>query len=200
MTTQEQKNRVQNAVEIKVNETAQAVTQQILENVVDYDPMSDFCADVTAAIISDMENASFMVEDLSLTEKQKDLLREHINTHITTAKKIYKGKLETDKRTKALYEVTKLALKDMLERLLAEIGQEFNRGAVINAIAVAADTKNPDSNKIELRSSKKAGDITIPTQGIFISTNCIEAMSKSIDEAGQPQDEQEEQEDDANDR
>ena len=191
MNTQEQKNRVQNAVEIKVNETAQAVTQQILENVVDFDPMTDFCSDVTAAIISDMENESFMTQDLSLTEKQKELLSEHIGTHITTAKKIYKGKLETDKRTKALYEATRAALKDMLERLLAEIGQEFNRGAVINAIAVAADTKNPDSNKIELRSSKRAGDITIPTQGIFISTNCIEAMRKSIDEAGQPEEEKE---------
>lgn len=188
---EEQKNRVQNAVEIKVNETAQAVTQQILENVVDYDPMSDFCADVTAAIISDMENESFMTHDLSLSEKQKELLAEHIGSHITTAKKIYKGKLETDKRTKKLFEATKLALKDMLEQLLAEIGQEFNRGAVINAVAVAADTKSNDSNKIELRSSKRAGDITIPTQGIFISTNCIEAMRKSIDEAGQPEEEQE---------
>lgn len=188
---EEQKNRVQNAVEIKVNETAQAVTQQILENVVDYDPMSDFCADVTAAIISDMENESFMTQDLSLSEKQKELLAEHIGSHITTAKKIYKGKLETDKRTKKLFEATKLALKDMLEQLLAEIGQEFNRGAVINAVAVAADTKSNDSNKIELRSSKRAGDITIPTQGIFISTNCIEAMRKSIDEAGQPEEEQE---------
>ena len=187
---EEQKNRVQNAVEIKVNETAQAVTQQILENVVDYDPMSDFCADVTAAIISDMENESFMTQDLSLSEKQKELLAEHIGSHITTAKKIYKGKLETDKRTKKLFEATKLALKDMLEQLLAEIGQEFNRGAVINAVAVAADTKSNDSNKIELRSSKRAGDITIPTQGIFISTNCIEAMRKSIDEAGQPEEEQ----------
>ena len=187
---EEQKNRVQNAVEIKVNETAQAVTQQILENVVDYDPMSDFCADVTAAIISDMENESFMTQDLSLTDKQKELLGEHIGSHITTAKKIYKGKLETDKRTKKLFEATKLALKDMLEQLLAEIGQEFNRGAVINAVAVAADTKSNDSNKIELRSSKRAGDITIPTQGIFISTNCIEAMRKSIDEAGQPEEEQ----------
>lgn len=98
--------------------------------------------------------------------------------------------METDKRTKKLFEATKLALKDMLEQLLAEIGQEFNRGAVINAVAVAADTKSNDSNKIELRSSKRAGDITIPTQGIFISTNCIEAMRKSIDEAGQPEEEE----------
>ena len=65
---------------------------------------------------------------------------------------------------------------------------------LFRSVAVAADTKSNDSNKIELRSSKRAGDITIPTQGIFISTNCIEAMRKSIDEAGEPQDEQQEPE------
>lgn len=178
-------NRVQNAVTIKVDETTKLITQEILENVVDYDPLSDICADVTAAIISDMENESFMTQDLSLTEKQKELLREHIDTHVTQAKKIYKGKLETDKRTKELYELTKNALKGMLERLLSAIGQEFNRGAIIHAIAVAADTKNPDRNKIELNTSKIAGDITIPTRGVFMSTNCIEAMQKSIEAAGE---------------
>ncbi|MBP5430149.1 MAG: hypothetical protein J6Y25_04645 [Elusimicrobiaceae bacterium] len=182
-------NRVQNAISIKVDETAKTVTEEILENVVDYDPFSDLCDDVTAAIISDMENESFMTQDLSLTDKQKELLREHIATHITNAKKVYKGKLETDKRTKELSEFTKNALKGMLERLLSAIGQEFNRGAIINAIAVSADSKAPDYNKIELRHSKTSGDITIPTRGVFMSTNCIEALQKSIEAAGEPNEE-----------
>ena len=183
-------NRVQNAVSIKIDETARTVTQEILENVIDYDPFSDLCADVTAAIISDMENESFMTQDLRLTDNQKELLREHIDTHVTQAKKVYKGKLETDKRTKELSEYTKNALKGMLERLLSAIGQEFNRGAIINAIAVSADSKSPDFNKIELRHSKTSGDITIPTRGVFMSTNCIEALQKSIESADQPLEEQ----------
>ena len=74
---------------------------------------------------------------------------------------------------------------------MSAIGQEFNRGAIINAIAVAADTKSNDSNKIELRHSKSSGDITIPTRGIFLSTNCVEAIKNSIDAAGEDEEEPE---------
>lgn len=59
------------------------------------------------------------------------------------------------------------------------------------AIAVAADTKSTDSNKIELRHSKSSGDITIPTRGIFLSTNCVEAIKNSIDAAGEDEEEPE---------
>lgn len=176
-------NRVQNAVALKIDETVKENTQEILEAVIEWDSFSDLCEDIAAAIVSDMENNSFMSQDLSLTEKQKELLRQNINGIVSTCEKVYKGKLETDKRTKQLTELVKTRSKNTLERLLSAIGREFNRGAIINAIAVAADTKSPDTNKIELRHSKSSGDITIPTRGIFLSTNCVEAIQNSIDAA-----------------
>lgn len=189
-------NRVQNAVALKIDETVKENTQEILEAVIDWDSFSDICEDISAAIVSDMENNSFMSQDLSLTEKQKELLRQNINGIVANCEKVYKGKLETDKRTKELTELVKTRSKNSLERLLSAIGQEFNRGAIINAIAVAADTKSSDSNKIELRHSKSSGDITIPTRGIFLSTNCVEAIQRSIDAAGE---EEEQESKDAND-
>lgn len=189
-------NRVQNVVALKIDETVKENTQEILEAVIDWDSFSDICEDISAAIVSDMENNSFMSQDLSLTEKQKELLRQNINGIVANCEKVYKGKLETDKRTKELTELVKTRSKNSLERLLSSIGQEFNRGAIINAIAVAADTKSPDSNKIELRHSKSSGDITIPTRGIFLSTNCVEAIQRSIDAAGE---EKKQESNDAND-
>lgn len=189
-------NRVQNAVALKIDETVKENTQEILEAVIGWDSFSDICEDISAAIVSDMENNSFMTQDLSLTEKQKELLRQNINGIVSNCEKVYKGKLETDKRTKELTELVKTRSKNSLERLLSAIGQEFNRGAIINAIAVAADTKSPDSNKIELRHSKSSGDITIPTRGIFLSTNCVEAIQRSIDAAGE---DKEQEGNDAND-
>lgn len=188
-------NRVQNAVALKIDETVKENTQEILEAVIGWDSFSDICEDISAAIVSDMENNSFMSQDLSLTEKQKELLRQNINGIVSNCEKVYKGKLETDKRTKELTELVKTRSKNSLERLLSAIGQEFNRGAIINAIAVAADTKSPDSNKIELRHSKSSGDLTIPTRGIFLSTNCVEAIKNSIDAAGEDEEEQESEND-----
>jgi hypothetical protein len=179
-------NRVQNIVTNKIDEVAYNSTQEVLEAVVNWDPFKDVCDDIVAAIISDMENASFMTQDLNLTEKQRELLKTNIDTIVTNAQKVYKGKLESDKRSKDLHEFVKKNLKAMLERLLAAIAREINRGAIINAVAVAADTKAMDTNKIELRHSKNSGDITIPTNGVFISTNCVEVISKSIEAAADP--------------
>lgn len=179
-------NRVQNIVTNKIDEVAYNSTQEVLEAVVNWDPFKDVCDDIVAAIISDMENASFMTQDLNLTEKQRELLKTNIDTIVTNAQKVYKGKLESDKRSKDLHEFVKKNLKAMLERLLAAIAREINRGAIINAVAVAADTKALDTNKIELRHSKNSGDITIPTNGVFISTNCVEVISKSIEAAADP--------------
>ena len=178
----EENTRVQNDLVItQVNTTVVENTQEILEDCVNWDSFSQVCEDVTAAIISDLDNGSFMSEDLRLTEKQKELLKKDISGIVDNAKNVYKGKLESDKRTKELVASIKSRLKDTLEKLLASIGREVNRGAVINAVAVSADTKNLDSNKIELRHSKHSGDITIPTRGVFLSTNCVEIIKNSIE-------------------
>ena len=96
----EENTRVQNDLVItQVNTTVVENTQEILEDCVNWDSFSQVCEDVTAAIISDLDNGSFMSEDLRLTEKQKELLKKDISGIVDNAKNVYKGKLESDKRT-----------------------------------------------------------------------------------------------------
>ncbi len=178
----EENTRVQNDLVItQLNGTVVESTQDILERCVEWDSFGQVCEDITAAIISDLDTNSFMSEDLGLNDKQKSLLKKDISNIVSNAKQLYKGKLETDRRTKELVETIKDRIKDTLEKLLASIGREVNRGAVINAVAVAADTKNLSFNKIELQHSKHSGDITIPTKGVFLSTNCVEIIKNSIE-------------------
>lgn len=49
----------------------------------------------------------------------------------------------------------------------------------ISATAVAANAKKEDVNSMELNYPKIAGDITIPTRGVFMSTNCIAVIQES---------------------
>lgn len=176
--------RVQNdLVSNEINKTVQNGTQEIMERVVEWDSFSEVCDDITAAIISDLEENSFMTQDLALNEKQKEQLKSAIGGIISNAKRLYKGKLENDKRTKEIVAIVKDRMKDSLEELLSGISYEVNRGAIISATAVSADSKNEWHNKIELRASKKAGDVTVPTSGVFISTNCVEIIKNSIETA-----------------
>jgi hypothetical protein len=71
-------------------------------------------------------------------------------------------------------------MRIIIEEALSGIAAEINRGAIINSVAVQADTKSKDYNKVELHHSKRSGDITIPTRGIFISTNCVDTIRNSM--------------------
>ncbi len=57
--------------------------------------------------------------------------------------------------------------------------KEINRGAVINARAVQANSKNEKYDEILLRKTKSSGDITVPTSVIVISTNCVDVIKQS---------------------
>ena len=117
---------------------------------------------------------------LELTEKQKEALGVGLQVIVSEVVKNYKATVSDEERTKATYEIVRREMRGIIERVLSGIGAEINRGAVINAIAVSADSKGKDFNKIELQYSKDAGDITIPTKGVFISTNCVETIRDSI--------------------
>ena len=136
--------------------------------------------DIAKRMAVELQEKSFMTSDLELTEKQKETLIECVGRLVTDCVKSYKIGIKTDERTKEIVKIVEDEVGKIPEALLSGIGQEVNRGALINAVAVAADAKNPKGNKIELQYSKGAGDITVPTKGVFISTNCIEVISNSI--------------------
>jgi hypothetical protein len=87
--------------------------------------------------------------------------------------------INTDGRTKNIYALVREKTTAIADTVLSAIGQEINRGAIINAEAVQANSKNPKYDEILLRKTKSAGDITVPTSVVMISTNCVEVIKSS---------------------
>lgn len=166
-------------VDATVNQTAQEATQRAFESVIRLDHLGEMSEDITALLTAELKNASFMTVQLELTEGQKEKMLEFVSRAVTTAKDRYVGNLKTDERTKDTVRIVQEAMSDVVEEALSAIGQEINRGAIISATAVAANAKKEDFNTIELQYSKVAGDITIPTRGVFISTNCVQVIQDS---------------------
>ena len=183
---QNQEAKVENLVEQVKNETVINATVEIFEEILNLENLKHLAEIITTEIVAELMHASFMTEQLELTEKQKEKLGTSIKLIIDKSKNTYIAGINKEDRTREQAMTINCALHKVLEQMLSGIGQEVNRGALINCVAVAADTKHKDHNKIELNHSKHAGDITIPTRGLFISTNCIDVIEKSINSPLQP--------------
>jgi hypothetical protein len=163
------------------NEVVKQAAQTIFNNVISMDNITNIINDITIAITANLKNASFMTENLELTEKQKEKIGNIFGDIATRIKNEYCEKLEKDKRVKKVVEEVENKIKEVAEEVLAGIGAEINRGAILNAAAVKANAASEKTNSIELNYGKYAGDITIPTRGIFISTNCIDVILNSVE-------------------
>ncbi|MDP3078670.1 hypothetical protein [Bradyrhizobium sp.] len=170
---------VANIAQVQTNKVAEEATQRVFEEVVGLERFKDITEDIAALMKQEMVNQSFMTVQLELTEAQANALQEFIHRAVSSARDRYLGKLEKDKRTKNIVGIVEASMRGVIEEALSGIGQEINRGAAINATAVSANAKKDDYNSIELNYSKAAGDITIPTRGVFISTNCIQVIQDS---------------------
>ena len=171
---------VQNVARMVIDKTVAEQTQTVFEKVISLNQWDAVATAITNRLADELKERSFMTTDLELTEKQKDALGNGLSVIVSEVVKNYKAQVSNDERTVATYLIVKGAMRSIIERVLSGIGEEINRGAVINAIAVSADSKGKDFNKVELQYSKDAGDITIPTKGVFISTNCVETIRDSI--------------------
>lgn len=160
-------------------ETAER-TQHAFEKVLDLDNWSAVATGISNRMADELVEKSFMTTDLELTEKQRAALLEGTKTIVAEVVKNYKAQISKEERSREVFGIVRSTMRGIIERVLSGIGAEINRGAVINAVAVSADSKSKDFNKIELQYSKDAGDITIPTHGVFISTNCVETIRDSI--------------------
>lgn len=171
---------VQNVAQKVVDSVVLDATQSTFEKIISLNHWDSVATAITNRLADELKEQSFMTTDLELTEKQKEALGVGLQVIVSEVVKNYKATVSDEERTKATYEIVKREMRGIIERVLSGIGAEINRGAVINAIAVSADSKGKDFNKIELQYSKDAGDITIPTKGVFISTNCVETIRDSI--------------------
>lgn len=163
-----------------IRNDVQEVTQDIFEKIIKLNYFRDIADDVTNAAVGELANQSFMTIDLELTDKQKQVLTNAMRNIVETVVNTYVGNIRKDDRTKATVEIVEGNIRKIIEQTLCDIGQEINRGCCINSSAVKADAKNENYNTIELRHSKYSGDITVPTKGIFVSSNCVDLIINSV--------------------
>lgn len=171
-------------VDHAVNKAVQEATRKVFDNLLRLEKIEHIADDVAALMIQELRNQSFMTEQLELTKAQETKLVDFAKRACATAKDRYLGNIKKDERTKSVSEIVELAMQSIVHEALASIGQEINRGAVIAATAVKADAKKDTHNQIELNYPKEAGDITIPTKGVFISTNCVQVIQDSCTTGG----------------
>ena len=141
--------------------------------------LQDCFEDLANRLIADLHANSFMEFNLELKEDQKEQLRKAIKIKGNEVVRDYLAKVNTDERSKAVYGIIREKTTAIADTVLAAIGAEINRGAIINAIAVQANAKSEEYDEILLRKTKSSGDITIPTNCILISTNCVSVVKAS---------------------
>lgn len=130
------------------------------------------------SLAAQLKDNSFMTTQLELTALQRDELGRLIDATLHQCRNEYIIDFKDD-NDKELRKVYLASMKTIVAEALNGISEEINRGAIISCKAVAADTKNDKHNKIELNYIGNE-QITIPTFGIFIATNCVEAIQQSV--------------------
>lgn len=169
-----------NIIEGVIDAEVQEMTQDMFKAIIQLDQYSKIAKDISERMIAELANESFMTVDLELTDKQKEVLNSAVNRLVEQCVNKFVSNIKKDERTVEIANIVVENCKKLIERTLHDIGQEVNRGCIINSVAVKADAKNDNYNTIELRHGKRSGDITVPTKGIFISTNCVELIKDSI--------------------
>ena len=151
--------------------------------IVKLNDVDDIFDDLTNQLANDLRANSLLEYNLELTDDQKGHLCDVIKIKGNEVVRNYLANLNTDHRTKLIYGLVREKTTAIADYLLSSIGKEINRGAVINAQAVQANSKNDKYDEILLRKSKSSGDITVPTSVILLSSNCVELFKSSCQEA-----------------
>lgn len=168
------------AVNAVIDKDVQACVQQIFAKVVGLNNFDKIADDIAKSAIVALTEKSFMTTDLELTDKQKETLSEGMSDLVKKSVQTYVAGIKKDERTKTTISIVEECCRRIISRVLFDIGQEINRGCIINSQAVKADAKNENFNTIELRHAKDSGDITVPTKGIFVASNCVDLIVNSI--------------------
>ena len=179
---------VQPVIDEKIVETV----RDIFEEVVELNAMGDCFEDLANRLIEDLRVNDFMGTKLELNDDQKERLRSIVKQKGNEVVQNYLANINNSERTKKVYGVVRSKATSIADAVLSSIGQEINRGAIINAQAVQANSKNKAYDEILLRKTKSSGDITVPTSVILISTNCVEVIKTSCQETADTETEDDE--------
>jgi len=158
----------------------------IFDAVTRLNDLQDCFEDLANRLIADLAANSFMEFNLELNEDQKEHLSKAVKIKGNETVRDYLAKVNNDERTRETYGVVREKVTGVVDSVLAAIGQEINRGAIINAVAVQANAKSEDYDEILLRKTKTSGDITIPTNCLLLSTNCVAVIKSSCQEERLP--------------
>jgi hypothetical protein len=153
----------------------------IFDAVLRLNPLQDLFKDLSEKLVTELAVQSFMEYNLELTEDQRGALGRVVVARGNETARTYLANLKKDDRTQEVYDIVKEKAHNIADAVLSSIGQEINRGAIINAIAIQASAKNEDYDEILLRKTKASGDITIPTNCLLISTNCVSVIKHSYE-------------------
>jgi hypothetical protein len=156
-----------------IDEDIVNTVHEIFEEVIKLNALQDCFEDLANLLIEDLKANSLLEYDLELKDEQKEQLRRALQNKGNDTVRNYLANIDTSERSKAIYGVCREKTTAIVDTVLASIGQEINRGAIISAIAVQANAKSEDYDEILLRKDKGSGDITIPTHCLLISTNCV---------------------------
>ena len=162
-----------------INQMVEKATNQIIAFVVDLDSKKSVSENVANEIIVELANQTFMTSQLELTEKQKEVLQRSTGGIITRAYDRYDATIKKDERYKIIVDLIISNLKAIIVESILSVGEEVNRGSAIPGYVAKADISNPDKKKLEIHYSGDA-KITVPTNGLFISSNCVEVLKDSV--------------------
>lgn len=182
---QNDKPAVEDDIQPVIDEKIVETVFNIFEAVTKLNNLQDCFEDLANRLIADLHSNSFMEFNLELKEDQKEQLRKAIRTKGNETVRDYLANIDTDKRTKEIYGAVREKTTRIIDKVLSAIGQEINRGAVINGQALKASATNEEYDEILIRKTKTSGDITIPTNVIILSTNCVATIKASCQEEKQ---------------
>jgi hypothetical protein len=156
--------------------------RKIFDSVIELNPLQDIFEDLANRLIEDLAANSLLEYNLELTDDQKIQLRKAVKNKGKETVETYQANLQADERTKLVYGLVREKTTEIADSLLSSIGKEINRGTIINCRAVQANSKNDKYDEILLRKSKYSGDITVPTDCVLLSSNCVEIFKNSCQE------------------
>lgn len=170
----------QTLTEAVKDKVVKEAAQNIFKEIINLDVMDHIAENITTKLSMELKKDLLFPKGLDLTEEEKETLSCKVQIITQNSKDEYIEKLDKEERTKDIVDVVQDNLENIIEKMLSSLAKEVNRGVLISAQAVAADCKNEKHNKIELNHSKLSGDITIPTNCLLLSTNCVDIIKESI--------------------
>ena len=167
-----------------LNESVDNVIIEASNNIIDimlslYD-VSKLKECIVIEIIRELDNNTFFSYNVELTEEQKKTLHASPSAIVQRSLDSYKAKLIKTKEAEEEYIINlQNQLKLMIEKSVVAVGEAINRGAVVPSKVAKCDITNDEKKKIELHYNNDVR-LTVPTNGFFVSSNCIEVLKNSV--------------------